>query len=129
MTRDLESLEKLAKTCPTCGEPKRAVTSRTPEGAWKCGCGSDEQRAREVMAQIHASQRAADGAEDQVRIITAALAEARKREEERFTPVIQALDTYLWCLDNPKRTTPKKALAELREAYRTLARSGKEQSG
>lgn len=40
----------------------------------------------------------------------------------RAITVIQAVDTYLWCLANAKRTTPKKALEELRGAYTAFDR-------
>jgi hypothetical protein len=83
------------KTCATCGQEKRAVTSRTPEGAWKCGCGSDERKAREIVDQTFGDIKAEwaagyneESAIDKVlrrrlpHLITAALAEARREERQ-----------------------------------------------
>lgn len=38
----------------------------------------------------------------------------------------QAVDTYLWCLRDPKRTKPKEALEELRAACAAFAKPAKE---
>jgi hypothetical protein len=110
--------------CPTCGQEKRAVTSRTPEGAWKCGCGGDEQRARELLKRL------ADiaWAVDKEQAITAALAEARADALEEAAQVAERESMSGWIVDCSYCYNDK-APKRIAEYLRTLARSGKEQSG
>jgi hypothetical protein len=124
MTRDLEELERLARAAtpgpwykdrdfPEVKQSHtRLVAVCDPKANWSHGMTLCQQDAAYIAAANPATI---------LRLL--AHVEGLERKVADQNEVVLAVDTYLWCLGNPRKTMPSKALNDLRETYVAFRRS------